>query len=64
MMPGGIFQITLKGQSGKIYSFEASEDLVSWTPAGTMPAGPTGEVVFSDAQSAGKRARFYRAKQQ
>ena len=57
----GLFRITLTGQPGETYVLQVSEDLQTWTDLASQVVPPGGQVKFTDAQSAGRTQRYYRA---
>ncbi|MDO8631539.1 MAG: hypothetical protein Q7R41_13720, partial [Phycisphaerales bacterium] len=56
-LPDGLFRLNFIGPLGKLVVFEASSDLVDWTPVLTNRA----PFVFEDAESLNHPRRFYRA---
>jgi subtilisin family serine protease len=58
-VPGG-YVVELTGQSGQVYTVEASEDLRQWTPI-AVELAVDGVIRATDTRSASEPARFYRA---
>jgi len=56
------FQLGLQGISGQTYIFEASTNLVEWTPLSTN-VSPSGVLLFIDSGATNYPYRFYRALQ-
>jgi subtilisin family serine protease len=54
--------LQLRGQPGKTYVIEASDDLRHWTPIKTTQADAVGRVLFTDPQAGNFRQRFYRGR--
>jgi hypothetical protein len=59
-LPGGSFQMTLGGGTGRVYSIQWSRELVNWSNLVTLTnlAGPTNVM---DTQATNFDRRFYRA---
>jgi uncharacterized repeat protein (TIGR02543 family) len=58
------FGLTLSGETGVPYIFEASSDLTIWSPLVTLITGSNGALNFVDPAATNSPQRFYRAKQQ
>jgi subtilisin family serine protease len=56
----GYFQFTLKGESGRQYTIEASGDLKTWSPIGEVFLFGN-STIFVDTTFTGQSRRFYRA---
>lgn len=54
------FRTSLEGRPGTVYVFEASTNLRSWVPAGTV-TNTLGAAQFTDPLATNSPARFYRA---
>jgi len=59
----GSFQMTLGAGDARVYSIEASSDLVNWFEVLSL-TNSSGSTVFSNAPVAGSERGFYRAKEQ
>jgi uncharacterized repeat protein (TIGR01451 family) len=57
----GLFRLTLKGEPGETYVLQVSEDLQNWTDLESRVMPPSGEVKFTDPESASRSQRYYRA---
>ena len=55
----GAVNVTVSGDTGLLYVFEASTDLQNWTKVGVR-SNATGTVAFMDANAAHYVSRFYR----
>ncbi len=59
-LPGGGFCFTLVGQTGQTNEIDASTNLLTWTPLGTV-VNTNGTLTFTDLTAANYPGRFYRA---
>jgi hypothetical protein len=61
LTPGGLAQLTLRGQPGQAYFLETSTDLIHWQ---VLESGalPNARLVFVDKTAIGSDRRFYRAR--
>jgi len=57
--PGGLFQMTVAGDSGRAYRLESSTNLISWTPVVTNTVSG-GSATFTDSGGGSQVLRFYR----
>jgi uncharacterized delta-60 repeat protein len=60
-LDGGGKMLTFAAIPGFVYQVEASDDLASWTPLGSISAGADGRLIITDP-GATEAARFYRFK--
>jgi hypothetical protein len=60
-LPDGRAQFVVSGDANHTYAIEASADLVTWGPAGSVTTGAAGTGAFIDAASTNLNRRFYRA---
>jgi hypothetical protein len=58
----GAIALTLLGQPSTNYALEASTDLRSWAPLGSL-SSPSGTSEFADTNASSLNLRFYRARQ-
>jgi uncharacterized delta-60 repeat protein len=59
VLQNGIFYIFFSSQAGRIYSIEASTDLVNWTPLANIKASGS-TTGYTDLNAGGNPRRFYR----
>jgi hypothetical protein len=52
--------VVFMGVPGRLYTVEASSDLIQWQPIGTVTPGETGLVKYFDADAVQHHHRFYR----
>jgi hypothetical protein len=57
----GSARLQFTGNNSKSYVIEVSTDLVHWTTLGACSADADGNVEFTDSDTGGQAARFYRA---
>ncbi len=57
---GGVFRLTMTGQSGQTYLFQVSTNLASWVNLATNVASPAGVIQFTDTGATNSVSRFYR----
>ena len=54
--------VALRGQTGRAYELQASQDLKTWTTLGTVTLGASGSVTYVDVNAASLPRRFYRTR--
>jgi hypothetical protein len=52
--------LTIEGQTGRAYNIEASENLTTWSPIGSVTPGSTGTASFVDTNAPSFSRRYYR----
>jgi hypothetical protein len=52
--------VTFAGIPGLLYYIQASTDLVNWVDLGSVTAGPTGVIQFTDVNAGQYAVRYYR----
>lgn len=60
MLPDGSARLEVLGVPGFTYAVEASDDLVTWTPVGSLTVGADGRFEFTDPDAQSEGRRFYR----
>jgi len=60
LLPNGQFQLTLNGETGRIYLIQFSADLAAWEPLTNILSASTA-IQIVDPLAPGVRQRFYRA---
>ena len=58
--PAGEFMLTVSGLTGHTYDIQATQDFMTWTVIGTVTAGDSGSLDFTDSDAANFPQRFYR----
>ncbi|MEO8427831.1 MAG: putative Ig domain-containing protein, partial [Verrucomicrobiota bacterium] len=60
VIPGAL-QLSIRGGDlNQIFTIQQSDDLLSWTPAGTLVKSSNNDVLFNDPSSPSLKKRFYR----
>lgn len=60
MGPNGLFEVEFTGRTGRVFTIEASTNLINWSPVATR-TNTTGTFRFADPASPGISNRFYRS---
>ncbi len=56
----GLFEVAFTGGTGRVFTIEASTNLLNWSPVATL-TNTTGTIRFADPASPGIPNRFYRS---
>jgi hypothetical protein len=56
----GLFEVSFTGRTGRVFTIEASTNLLNWVPVATR-TNTTGTFRFADPASPGLSNRFYRS---